>query len=359
MTTPAPSLDPAAFTDDPEIAALLDFPPVIRRCKRHDGWTAENQYAFIVGLAETGSTDKAAVALGRTSSGAWKVRKSAGGEGFDCAWDIALALYDARHPRPRVAPTGAGVRWARHRQRQAPPAAPSPDAPFRALALMPDEAEEIGPEEALEIRVFADMIEPLIHRYLSKLKEERSCRLEGRIVEADFCVRQLTMIELALDLGGAAGQLLARLKAPNGMELVDIAATPFSVLLAGIRRDYWQEKGEPERPPLPPLGEHDKVAARGEPIAFLGKRDGAYRDWNRRQDEKHRLAAEAQEAWEEKARADAAAWAAQPQQSSPGFPGESRVGQPPAAPDRSGGAIDPALDRVERGGGGSSEEPAP
>jgi hypothetical protein len=313
--SPAPAPPPHP---DPEIAALLDFAPVVRRCKRHDGWTHENQRDFIIGLAETGSTDQAAVRLGRTASGAWKVRKSAGGEGFDAAWDAALALYDSRNPRAKVAPSGKGGRWARHQQRPAPRPKPSAvnadgspsDAALRALDMMPPEAEDMTPEEALEIVTLGDMMQPLIDKYVAKLREERTCRLAGRIVEADFAVRQLTAIEIQLDLGGAAGRQIDKWRLPDDLHMIEVAATPMSVLLAGIRRDYWAEKGEPERPPLAPLGVIEGGVARGESIAYSGGRDGDYKDWRRRQDDKHRFAAEAQKAWEEKARADAAESAA-------------------------------------------------
>jgi hypothetical protein len=82
-----------------------------------------------------------------------------------------------------------------------------------------------------------------------------------------------------------------------------------SNLLAGVRRNYWREQGEPERPPLPALGEYDREVSTGEPFDHIGDLDGDYGTWRRRQDRQHALAAEAQRAWEEKARAEAAEWA--------------------------------------------------
>ncbi|HET9640423.1 MAG TPA: hypothetical protein VFP12_14580, partial [Allosphingosinicella sp.] len=42
---------------------------------------------------------------------------------------------------------------------------------------------------------------------------------------------------------------------------------------------------------------------------YLGSRDGDYRLWEARQAERIAIAREAQQAWEEKARAEAQAWA--------------------------------------------------
>src|SRR5690349_2633291 len=104
-----PDFDPAP--DDREIAALLAFPPVARRNKRHDGWTPAHQRGFVAWLALTGNVDKAAQAVGRTQSGAWTVRGSAGAEGFAEAWEAALALFHARrrattHAALRAPPSG-------------------------------------------------------------------------------------------------------------------------------------------------------------------------------------------------------------------------------------------------------------
>ena len=90
--------DSRPLDPDPEIDALLRFEPVRRRCKRHDGWTPERQRAFIAALARLGEVERAAQNLGRTGSGAFKVRTSAGGDGFADAWDGALTLFHARNP---------------------------------------------------------------------------------------------------------------------------------------------------------------------------------------------------------------------------------------------------------------------
>lgn len=275
-------------TSDPELEPLLGFAPVRRHTRRSDGWPPERQRDFVAALARLGNVDRAAHTIGRTASGAYKVRTSAGAEGFAHAWDGALALHHLRNPRPnRVGRPSRGELLAAT-ERSAPPEPPA------------------GPQE--ERRKTWRLLEGMLRRYVLKLGAERTARLEGRIAEADFTVRQLTFIEIVLDLGGEAREALHAL-APPGRHLVGVAATPMSVLLDRLRRDYWAEAGEPERPPLGDLGEHDGQISTGPSKAYRSARDGDYQAWHRRRDEHAALAAEAQAAWEEKARADAEAWA--------------------------------------------------
>jgi hypothetical protein len=274
---------------DPEIAALLDFQPVPRKCPRRHGWSPENQRAYIARLAETGDVELAADAVGLSGNGARQLRKCVGAGEFKAAWDAAL---DLRRARNRRRPASA-------------PAAPAPE---------PSEAEKAKDEE--------EWLDGILQRYWLKLKGERRARLAGRIAEADYYVRQLTWIELCLDLGGRSLELLQALKR-GGHDLLRITATPMSVLLDQVRRTLWREGGEPERPPLGPLGEHDGEVALGEPTYFQSSRDGDFQAWEQRRRERAALAAEAQAAWEEKARADAEEWARREGvNSSPAFAGE-------------------------------------
>jgi hypothetical protein len=262
--------------EDPEIAALLDFEPVPRKCPRRGGWSPENQRGYIVGLAVTGNVERAADAVGLTGNGAYQLRKCVGAEGFADAWAGAVALYKARQRGRTAAPRVAAGR------------------PGVAAAI-----DEVSWQE------FAD---GLLRKYWIKLEQERRARLAGDIVEADFCVRQLTWVEVALDLGGNAVFLLKELKR-GGHHVGNIVATPMSVLLDSVRRAYWAEKGEPDRPPMPPLGEHDGEVSTGVPQCYMRERDGPdYKAFRQREVQEAGLAAEAQRAWEEKARADAAAW---------------------------------------------------
>lgn len=293
MNQPGDSPAPRDPHPDPAIEALLHFEPVPRRTRRRDGWPAEVQRDFIVGLAQCGSPDKAAQALGRTMSGAWKVSTAAGGEGFRQAWDKAVDLYLERNPR--VPLTG---RWRVSDGKAAPPSPGEAEPEHPALAGLDAEERE---------RVKLETFQRIVHKYALKLRHERDARLAGRIAEADFYVRQLTVMEIALDLGHQAFDLVKSLRRGE-LGLLDISATPMSLYLDGIRRTIWAEAGEPERPPLSPLGEHDAEAATGDPSTYWPPRDGNRKDWERRREENRIAAAEAQHAWEEKARADAEAW---------------------------------------------------
>ena len=270
---------------DPEIAALLDFEPVPRKCVRRDGWTADNQRHYILGLAETGDPNAAANPLGKTARGAYELRKAAGAEGFIAAWDSALALFARRHGHPT---------------RQ-------PPMPRPARLIPPDDAAAAAHEEAR----FNDLVERILIPYMMKLDKERRCRLEGRIVEADFYVRQLTWLEVALDLAGGGAAALKALKR-GGRHAGEIAATPMSLLLGDCRRAVWARRGEPDRPPPPPLGRHNDEISTGEPLEchYDPERDGDRAGWQERAAEREEIAAEAQQAWEAKAKADAAAWRA-------------------------------------------------
>lgn len=288
-------MDDSHSPHDAELQALLSFTPVPRRTTRHDGWSPELQRDYIAALAATGDIDLAAQSVGRTMSGAYRVRKSAGAAEFAEAWDKAMALYRARNPPPPPAP---------------PPFRAPPSVRARGSRPEPEPETDLDARSAEdEHRWKTELFEGMMQRYVLKLDQERKARLAGRIAEADFYVRQLTMIEIGFDLGGEAHTLLKRLERRD-LGILDIAATPISVMLDGLRRRYWAEKGEPDRPPLSPLGAHDGEAATGEPTYHMRERDGDFDEWRHRQKEQQAFAAEAQRAWEEKARADAEAWRA-------------------------------------------------
>jgi hypothetical protein len=280
---------------DPEVEALLDFAPVVRKCVRHDGWLPGRQREFIVALTILGHAEQAAIAVGGTMSGAYKLRTADGGEQFAAAWDGALALHLRRYPRPepKGRPSRGELRSGTGRKAWPAPAHPAaPEAP--------DPEQEARAEQAFW--------EQMLGLYRIKLTMERKARLEGRIVEADFYVRQATWLELVLDLGGRALQLHETLKCGD-RKLFEVAATPMSEFLARFRRSLWLEKGEADRPPPPPLGPRDRHCATDPPSEHRLDRDGDYHGWLARRTEAERIAAEAQQAWEEKAKADAEEWA--------------------------------------------------
>jgi hypothetical protein len=283
---------------DPEVEALLQFEPVVRRCVRHDGWLPERQREFIVALTVLGNPEQSAIAVGGRMSGAYKLRSAEGGEGFAAAWDSALALHLRRNPRPE------------------PKGRPSRGEIQSGTGRTPWPANDNGPRPEFESpeaekQAEHELFEQIATQYWLKVEAERQARREGRIVEADFYVRQLTYIEIVLEAGGHAHELLKDLKL-GGRWVGDIVATPMSLILDYARRLAWKEGGEPERPPLPALGDHDDRTAVGEPSerTYRADRDGDYREWEARQAERIAIAAEAQRAWEEKARAEAEAWRA-------------------------------------------------
>ena len=275
----APPARWSEYTDDPLIAALLDFEPVPRKCARRDGWTAEAQRRYVAGLAVSGCRRSAAEAVGLTGRGAYQLRKDAGGDAFGEACDAALALHRARNP---------GMSRGERRLH-------SSDAP---------DLDSAG-DEAVKLEVFDRILE----KYVRKLDQERCARLDGRIIEADFCVRQLTYIEICLDLGRRALDVLQELQR-GGLSTTRIAATPMSLYLDWVRRLYWKERDEPERPPLAGFGHRtDEVAAAEHDYYSFGEH-GPHDEWKRRREADRAVAAEAQRLWEEKAKADAEAWAA-------------------------------------------------
>lgn len=232
-------------------------------------------------LAQTGDAGLAAEAVGLTANGAYQLRRNPAGKDFKRAWYEAIALYRRRNT---IAPGRAPP---------PPTAGPPPQPPA-------DEANDDADRQYL--------CDSILEKYLMKLVAEREARLDGRIVEADFYVRQLSWLEVALDLGGLGGKVVAMLKGLKRGErhAGEIVATPMSLLLDSLRREFWAQAGDPERPPPPGLGAHPgDNASSGAPLECQGGITGAERAAQERQ---QALQAEAQLLWEEKARADAAAW---------------------------------------------------
>lgn len=69
---------------------------------RADGWTPLRQAEFIGHLAETRSVAAAARAVGMARESAYRLRRRPGGEGFDAAWDAALAHTASDAGRARM-----------------------------------------------------------------------------------------------------------------------------------------------------------------------------------------------------------------------------------------------------------------
>jgi hypothetical protein len=92
-----------------DLGDLLDFAPVPRR-PRVGGWDAQAQRAFIAALAVTGSPRQSAAAVGRAQFGVDQLRRAKGSEGFNAAYDRALALAQEKGRHRLAAGMAALVR---------------------------------------------------------------------------------------------------------------------------------------------------------------------------------------------------------------------------------------------------------
>jgi hypothetical protein len=104
---PTPEMDapPAAGCLPPE----HEFDPVPLR-HRHDGWTPERQYGYVVALAEFGHGARAAEAVGMTGQSAARLRRRPEAAAFNRLCDAAWLLARKRHARDRLAQVRAAER---------------------------------------------------------------------------------------------------------------------------------------------------------------------------------------------------------------------------------------------------------
>jgi hypothetical protein len=94
----------AELAADPEIAALLDFEPVVRKVKRPDGWTPGLQRELIARLASTGNLQRAVWQMGKHATGAEALYKVPAADAFRAAWDAAIAIGRRRTGLDSAAP---------------------------------------------------------------------------------------------------------------------------------------------------------------------------------------------------------------------------------------------------------------
>jgi hypothetical protein len=149
--------------------------------------------------------------------------------------------------------------------------------------------------------VFTALLKP----YLAKVAAEREARLAGRVVDADFALRQATVYEIALDLAarsnGEIGMEALRSACQSGeLTLADIAQSPLSKLLGDARRALWTELAAPARPEGVDAELLDHSGGGGlttEPAKLLtGGKDLLTQQLAQQQ--RHEDAAKAQVAWE-------------------------------------------------------------
>jgi hypothetical protein len=228
----------AGEADFSHLGDLLDFEPVPRKKERVDGWTAERQRAFIAAVSATGSKRRAALAIGMAVFGVDQLLKAEGNEGFVAAFDKAMLIAKANGSM-KIA---QGVADAAARNAQLTP-------PSRLRGYQPESEPEIGDDHKWEL------IRSIGVKFMRKVAAERQARLDGEIVAADFYLRQITFMEVMLDLlstdfGFDAQEVLRELRRGNH-GLLEIAATWLSDRLDHARREWWRQEGQPERPPYP------------------------------------------------------------------------------------------------------------
>lgn len=288
---------------------LLDFEPVPRKHNRADGWTPEVQRYFIAALALTGSERQAAHAVGKAAFGVTQLRKAEGSQSFMAAHAKAMAFFEEEQGRRRSEGLHAAASYAGHRHAPVPVAWSGAATRQGGPASAPEPEPELTEEEREERHL--KTLESIFDKFILKVQAERQARLDGDIVAADHYCRQITFIEVLLDLGEPGWDFHKAIEQRCGVNLVNIAATPLSLLFDEVRREKWAELGEPERPRPP---SHDELVERDGFYTAKGEMfegTGDYRDvikWQRVLAEKHRRAAEAQVAWEAKAMAQAATW---------------------------------------------------
>ena len=219
---------------------LLEFEPVKVR-ERANGWDADAQRAFIALLATTGSKTRAARAIGRNAFGIDQLLKREDSGGFRTAYDRAMAI--AKQNGAMKLATGVADAAARNAQM---------DAPSRLRGYEPDEDGEMEMDGEQKLQ----LMESLFYKWLGKVEQERTARLKGEVVAADFYLRQITFFEVCFDLmsEGLAEDAISLMSQfrRGGLSIVQIAATPFSQILDQKRRELWAKHGEPDRPEYPP-----------------------------------------------------------------------------------------------------------
>ncbi|HEU4497716.1 MAG TPA: hypothetical protein VFR60_00120, partial [Sphingomicrobium sp.] len=268
-----------------------------------------------------GSANKACEQMGKNRTGMTKLYHSPQGASFRDAWHGAVALAKRRkaeaaaaldRPSPGTNPPTLDHRVkARHK-------------PERELQPEPGEAED---DTGLRL----ELVERLVAKFQRKVGQERECRLAGRIVEADFYLRQITALEVAFDLmidghGDSGWEML--MQARRGTRnMLEIADTYMARVLDQARRDQWAAMAEPGRPEAWPerylIGDATKVDARLEPQEATGRgtrpppgyalNDWCHLDHDEQQriwEALHRKDAEAQVAWEAEGASQSAEWRA-------------------------------------------------
>jgi hypothetical protein len=247
LPEPQPEPTPAVFTPD-ELPPELAFTPVPRKKQRSNGITPLKQATFIMHLVGCGNVEMAAKAVGVSDSAFYQLRKAEGAESFNAAWEKAVdsgarrvldtLMEHAIHGVPETIIKDGEVILERRKyntrsmmwivQQRFPemfggglnltgrPGSSLPDG----LKKLKDEWRKEWEDEAAatgnaaseaEAAAYNDAVATtmrILHKYQAKVREEYHCRSQGNTIAADFALRQLTHIEVVMDVGGVSHDLI-------------------------------------------------------------------------------------------------------------------------------------------------------
>ena len=283
----------AGYLGEGAFAALrpvLDFTPVPRKHKRHDGWTPARQRGFIEALARTGSVSQAATAVNMAKEGAYQLRLHPQAEEFRAAWEQALdygthilsdaaldraihgvpvpIMHDGKQVAERRTYNERLTMWQlQHRmpERFGKPGHPGTRAP-ETSAREDWEGKEADRRRTLQI---------MLTHYRNRVQMEREARIaleqggdpSADHANADFYARQLTHIELVLECGGRAIDLMEIANGARDPERpwkyinADTQTTsPLTDLLATMREQAWQAVKD-GKPLLSQVGHEQELRA--------------------------------------------------------------------------------------------------
>ncbi|WP_374614720.1 hypothetical protein [Sphingorhabdus sp.] len=277
---PTPTPEPTPFEIDSEdLPPTLEFTPVPRKRIRADGLNPMRQRAFIAYLSVNGSVEMSATAIGASDSALYNLKRAEGAESFAAAWDNAIEMGARRvldtlmdhaiHGTPEKLIKNGEVILERRKyntrammwivQQRFPelyggnlnlsgrPASSLPHGIQKLKEEWRKEWEEEAAQKAEAARAEAEAartdqaatIARLLQQYQAKVREEYFHRSEGNILAADFALRQLAMIEVVLDVGGASYDMIKAHfhNAPHGGPW----STPISRALEDARHEAWEK----------------------------------------------------------------------------------------------------------------------
>lgn len=280
LLPPEPIPEPTPFEIDPEdLPPALEFTPVPRKRLRSNGLNPMRQRAFIAYLSVNGSVEMSATAIGASDSALYNLKRAEGAESFAAAWDNAIEMGARRvldtlmdhaiHGTPEKLIKNGEVILERRKyntrammwivQQRFPelyggnlnlsgrPASSLPHGIQKLKEEWRKEWEEEAAQKAEDARAEAEAartdqaatIARLLQQYQAKVREEYFHRSEGNILAADFALRQLAMIEVVLDVGGASYDMIKAHfhNAPHGGPW----STPISRALEDARHEAWEK----------------------------------------------------------------------------------------------------------------------